>query len=77
MQNLPSKKWGFSVLLNRRDSLSYKQAMTTVLTVFVIGLAISLYQIVVDLEKEKENTDQTVTQVLSLLKASASGGRAV
>ncbi len=45
--------------------------MTTVLTVFVIGLAISLYQIAVDLKKEKEKTDQTVTQVLSLLKASA------
>jgi len=59
------------VQLNRRDSLSYRQAMTTVLTVFVIGLAISLYQIAVDLEKEKEKTDQTVTQVLSLLKASA------
>ncbi len=57
--------------LNRRDSLSFKQAMITVLTVFVIGLAISLYQIAVDLEKEKENTDKTVTQVLNLLKASA------
>ncbi len=58
MQNLSSKKRGFSVRPNRRDSLSYKQAMTTVLTVFVIGLAISLYQLAVDLEKEKENTDQ-------------------
>lgn len=57
--------------LNRKDSLSYRQAMITVLTVFVIGLAISLYQIAADLEKEKEKTDQTVTQVLSLLKASA------
>jgi len=59
------------VQLKRKDSLSYQQAMITVLTVFVIGLAISLYQIAADLEKEKEKTDQTVTQVLSLLKASA------
>ncbi|MCW8945648.1 MAG: ATP-binding protein [Sedimenticola sp.] len=53
--------------IERRNSLSYKQAMITVLTVFVIGLVFSLYQITEDLKQEKMHMDQTVNQVLRLL----------
>ncbi|MCW8975973.1 MAG: ATP-binding protein [Sedimenticola sp.] len=54
--------------IKRRNSLSFKQAMITVLTVFVIGLTFSLYQITADLKQEKMRTDQTVNQVLRLLE---------
>ncbi|WP_428603223.1 ATP-binding protein [Sedimenticola sp.] len=57
--------------IERRNSLSYKQAMITVMTVFIIGLFISLYQIAADLKQEKQHVDQTVNQVLSLLRSPA------
>jgi PAS domain S-box-containing protein len=59
------------VRIKRRNSLTYKQASITVMTVFVIGLALSFYQILIDLEQEKLHVDQTVNQVLRLLKSPA------
>ncbi len=54
--------------IKRRNSLSFKQAMITVLAVFIIGLVFSLYQITADLNQEKMRIDQTVNQVLRLLE---------
>ena len=57
--------------IRRRHSLTYKQTLITVMTVFVIGLVISFYQIAVDLKQEKLHVDQTVNQVLNVLKSPA------
>ena len=57
--------------IKRRHSLTYKQTLVTVMTVFVIGLAISFYQIAVDLKQERLRVDQMVNQVLHVLKSPA------
>lgn len=57
--------------IKRRNSLTYKQALITVMTVFVIGLVISLYQMAVDLERETGHADQMVNQALQLLESPA------
>lgn len=57
--------------IKRRHSLTYKQTLITVMTVFFIGLVISFYQIAVDLEQEKRHVDEAVSQVLHVLKSSA------
>lgn len=62
---------GDVVGIKRRHSLTYKQTLVTVMTVFVIGLAISFYQIAVDLKQEKLRVDQMVNQVLHVLKSPA------
>ncbi len=62
---------GIVVSIKRSNRLSYKQTMMTVMTVFVIGLVISFYQIAADLQQERRHVDQAVNQVLSLLKSTA------
>ncbi|WP_199930526.1 two-component system sensor histidine kinase NtrB [Sedimenticola thiotaurini] len=57
--------------IKRRHSLTYKQTLITVMTVFFIGLVISFYQIAVDLEREKRHVDEAVSQVLHVVESSA------
>lgn len=57
--------------IQRKQSLSFRQAMITVLVVFIIGLLFSFYQIASDLQQERERLDRDAHQLLSLIKASA------
>ena len=46
-----------------RHRLSFRQARDAVVVAFVLGLIFSLFQIVADLNSEREAVDRTVNQV--------------
>lgn len=58
--------------LNLKDRLSYKQAKSSVLIAFVLGILISLFQIYWDFQKESESLDHTMMQVLKIVEQTAS-----
>jgi diguanylate cyclase (GGDEF)-like protein len=50
------------------NSLSYRQAMISVMVAFVIGSALSFTQVIYDLYREKERLEGNILQVMSILK---------
>lgn len=54
-----------------KQSLSFRQALVSVATAFVIGAILTLAQVFYDLGKEKEHLEQNILQVMSTLKQPA------
>ncbi len=55
-----------------RDRLSFKQARWVILVAFLLGLLLSLVQIIIDFTEVQEEIDTTVLQVINTVRGSAS-----
>ena len=55
-----------------QNRISFRQACSTVLVAFVLGLILSIMQIGFDLVRERQQIDTTITSVLEMLRKSAS-----